>query len=199
MGRFEGAESGTTQVVLEKLRHREVLAGPTRHWAAGPAPPPDHIWPVVSPLAPHTLLTEGREDGIGLWNNNTKIRIQRQTYSTWETEEILPPITTLSVPWWETIQTGWPLQVSALEMPLREALWAKIDRFVPTNTHALRQRGRQASSQSRSLLDWDVLTTDRQLPSPPVEIPPPLLQYWPTRGKKNPILIFFQWIMKRFI
>lgn len=203
-GRFEGAESGTTQATTEKLRCRESWAGPTRQWAAGPAPPPDRLWPMVSPLAPHTLLTEGREDSIGLWNNNINICIQRRTYSTWEMEEILPRLPQPFLFYgvlserWETIQTGWPLQVSALEMPLWEALWAKIDRFVPSNTHALWQGGR-ALPAPRAGVSW-------------IEMCSLQTGSCPLRGWKYPLLFFnidpqgkkthlntFQWIMKRFI
>lgn len=81
---------------------------------------------MVSPLAPHTLLPEGRGDGTGSWNNNMKFLIQRLTYSIWEMEEILPRLLQPFLFYGvlrerrETIQTGWPLQVSALEMPLRQ-------------------------------------------------------------------------------
>lgn len=96
------------------------------------------------------------------------------------------------------VQTGWPLLVPTLEQPLWEGFWAKIDRFPPISTHApMTERRCPASPPSRPL-DWDVLLTGRQLPSPWMETPSSLLQYWPTR-EKNSILILFQWIMKQFI
>lgn len=98
-----------------------------------------------------------------------------------------------------TAQTGWPLLGPTLEQPLWEAFWAKID--FPRLAHMPPwQRGgdRQPPEQSRRPLDWGMLLTGRQLPSPQMEntsFPSSILI---CRGK-NSILILSQWIMKQFI
>lgn len=76
---------GQLSIDMVKLRCREDSHGAdaSRQLAAGSAldlTSPDHLWSMVSPLILYTPLTEGREDGIGLWKHSIKILVLRLTY-----------------------------------------------------------------------------------------------------------------------